>query len=47
MYVSFPQQLTSNVGYNVAQATTDSIGAKEIQELIEDDIPQVSVHHNW
>lgn len=38
------QQLVSNVGYNVAQAGTDSMGAKEIQELIEHDIPQVSGH---
>jgi len=32
------------VGYNVAQAGTDSMGAKEIQELIEHDIPQVGGH---
>jgi len=40
----FVNQLVSNVGYNVAQAGTDSMGAKEIQELIEHDIPQVSGH---
>ena len=35
------QELANHVGLNVAQASSDSIGAKEIHELIEKDIPQV------
>ena len=35
------QKLKSNVGLNVAQAKTDSLGVKEIETLIDKDIPQV------
>ena len=35
------QELSNNVGLNVAQASSDSIGAREIHELIEKDVPQV------
>ena len=37
------QELANHVGLNVAQASSESIGAKEIQELIERDIPQVGI----
>ena len=35
------QELSSHVGLNVAQASSDSIGAREIQDLIDKDVPQV------
>ena len=37
------QELSNHVGLNVAQATSESIGAREIEDLIEKDIPQVCV----
>ena len=35
------QELSNHVGLNVAQASSESIGAREIHELIEKDVPQV------
>ena len=35
------QELSNHVGLNVAQASSESMGAREIHELIEKDVPQV------
>ena len=32
------------MGLNVAQASSESIGAREIQDLIDKDVPQVCPH---
>lgn len=39
------QELSNHVGLNVAQASSESIGAREIHELIEKDVPQVIHSH--
>ena len=41
------QTLQSNVGLNVAQAKTESVGIREIENLIEKDVPQVSTTTAW
>ena len=47
MFLStFVQELSNHVGLNVAQASSESIGAREIHELIEKDVPQVHMKNN-
>jgi hypothetical protein len=41
VYLTIVQELSNHVGLNVAQASSESIGAREIHELIEKDVPQV------
>lgn len=36
------QQLGTNLGHDVAKASTESMGVREISERIEKDVPQVS-----
>ncbi len=46
MFSLLTQTLQSNVGLNVAQAKSDSVGVKEIEAFIEKDVPQVREPHN-
>ena len=46
MFLLTVQELSNHVGLNVAQASSESIGAREIHELIEKDVPQVHMYSN-
>ncbi len=46
MFSLLTQTLQSNVGLNVAQAKSDSVGVKEIEAFIEKDVPQVREPYN-